>query len=30
MWGQVYEQLVDDQWPHKPFFVENCINEHFR
>jgi hypothetical protein len=24
MWGEVYEPLVDDQWPHKPpFFVEN-------
>jgi hypothetical protein len=20
MWGQVYEQLVDDQWPHNPHF----------
>jgi hypothetical protein len=23
MWGEVYEPLVDDQWPHKPFFVGN-------
>jgi hypothetical protein len=30
MWGQVYEQLVNDQWPHNPIFVENCMNEHFR
>jgi hypothetical protein len=20
MWGQVYEPLVDDQWPHNPHF----------
>jgi hypothetical protein len=20
MWGEVYEPLVDDQWPHKPIF----------
>jgi hypothetical protein len=20
MWGQVYEQLVDDQWQHNPHF----------
>jgi hypothetical protein len=20
MWGQVYEPLVDDQWPHNPIF----------
>jgi hypothetical protein len=20
MWGQVYEPLVDDQWPHNPYF----------
>jgi hypothetical protein len=24
MWGEVYEPLVDDQWPHNPIFVENC------
>jgi hypothetical protein len=23
MWGEVYEPLVDDQWPHNPHFVEN-------
>jgi hypothetical protein len=23
MWGEVYEPLVDYQWPHKPIFVEN-------
>jgi hypothetical protein len=22
MWGQVYEPLVDDQWPHNPHFVQ--------
>jgi hypothetical protein len=23
MWVEVYEPLVDDQWPHNPIFVEN-------
>jgi hypothetical protein len=23
MWGEVYEPLVDDQWPHNPIFFEN-------
>jgi hypothetical protein len=23
MWGEVYEPLVDDEWPHNPHFVEN-------
>jgi hypothetical protein len=23
MWGEVYETLLDDQWPHNPIFVEN-------
>jgi hypothetical protein len=23
MWGEVYEPLVDDQWPHNPIFVKN-------
>ena len=23
MWGEVYEPLVDDQWPHNPHFAEN-------
>jgi hypothetical protein len=23
MWGEVYEPLVDDQWPHNNIFVEN-------
>jgi hypothetical protein len=23
VWGEVYEPLVDDQWPHNPHFVEN-------
>ena len=29
MWGEVYEPLVDDQWPHNPIFVENSINDDF-
>jgi hypothetical protein len=29
MWGEVYETLVDDQWPHNPIFVENSINDIF-
>jgi hypothetical protein len=27
MWGEVYEPLVDDQWPHNPHF---CRNSHER
>jgi hypothetical protein len=23
MWGEVYEPLVNGQWPHNPIFVEN-------
>jgi hypothetical protein len=23
MWGEVYEPLVDDKWPHNTIFVEN-------
>jgi hypothetical protein len=31
MWGEVYERLVDDQWPHNPpIFVENSMNDHFQ
>jgi hypothetical protein len=29
MWGEAYEHLVDDQWPHNPHFVENSMNDHF-
>jgi hypothetical protein len=29
MWGDVYEAVVDDQWPHNPIFVENSINDDF-
>jgi hypothetical protein len=29
IWGEVYEPLVDDQWPHNPHFVENTMNGHF-
>jgi hypothetical protein len=29
MWGEVYEPLVDDQWPHNPISVENNINDNF-
>jgi hypothetical protein len=25
MWGEVYEPMVDDQWPHNPIFVKNTI-----
>jgi hypothetical protein len=28
--GQVYEPLIDDQWPHNPIFVENSMNNHFQ
>jgi hypothetical protein len=27
MWGEVYEPLVDDQWPHNPYF---CRKKHER
>jgi hypothetical protein len=30
MWGEVYEPLVDDQWPHIPYFFENSMNDHFQ
>jgi uncharacterized protein YukJ len=23
MWGEVYERLIDDQWPHNPHFAKN-------
>jgi hypothetical protein len=29
MWGEVYEPLVDDQWPHSPHFVENSHERPF-
>ena len=29
MWGEVYEHLVDDQWPHTPIFVENSHERPF-
>jgi hypothetical protein len=30
MWGEVYEPLVDDQWPRNPILVENSMNDHFQ
>jgi hypothetical protein len=29
MWGEVYEPLIDDQWPHNPNFVENSHERPF-
>jgi hypothetical protein len=29
MWGEVYEPLVNDQWPHNPHFVENSHERPF-
>jgi hypothetical protein len=29
MWGDVYEPLVDDKWPHNPHFVENSHERPF-
>jgi hypothetical protein len=29
MWGEVYELLVNDQWPHTHIFVEISMNNHF-
>jgi hypothetical protein len=28
-WGEVYEPLVDDEWPHNPIFVRNCFERAF-
>jgi hypothetical protein len=25
----VYEPLVDDEWPHNPIFVRNCLERAF-
>jgi hypothetical protein len=30
MWGQVYESLVDDQWPHIPDFSKIVMNDNFQ
>jgi hypothetical protein len=30
MCGEVYEPLVDDQWPHNPIFRKIAMNDHFR
>jgi hypothetical protein len=30
MWGEVYESLVDDQWPHNLHFVEIAMNDYFQ
>jgi hypothetical protein len=30
MWGELYVPLVDDQWPHNSYFVENSMNDHFQ
>jgi hypothetical protein len=29
MWGEGYEPLVDDQWPHNPIFVKNSHERPF-
>jgi hypothetical protein len=29
MWGEVYEPLVDDQWLHNLYFVENSQEQPF-
>jgi hypothetical protein len=29
MWGEVYEPLVDDKWPHNPHFEENSHERPF-
>jgi hypothetical protein len=29
MWGEVYEPLVDDKWPHNPIFVKNSYERPF-
>jgi hypothetical protein len=30
MWGEVYDLLFDDQWPHNPIYVKNNMNDHFQ
>jgi hypothetical protein len=31
MWGEVYEPLVEDQWPHNPpFLFEVAMNDNFQ
>jgi hypothetical protein len=31
MWGELYEPLVDDQWPQNPHFLSKiAMNEHFQ
>jgi hypothetical protein len=29
MWGEVYDPLIDDQWPNNPHFVENSHERPF-
>jgi hypothetical protein len=29
MWGEVYDPLVDDQWPQNPIFVKNSQERPF-
>jgi hypothetical protein len=29
MWDEVYDPLVDDQWPHNTHFVENSHERQF-
>jgi hypothetical protein len=29
MWGEVYEPLVDDQWPQNLYFVKNSHEQPF-
>ena len=29
MWGEVYEPMVEDQWPHNPHFAENSHERPF-
>jgi hypothetical protein len=30
MWGEVYEPLFVNQWPHNPIYFENNMNDHFQ
>jgi hypothetical protein len=30
LWGVVYEPLVDDQWPHNPYFSKIAMNDYFQ
>jgi hypothetical protein len=30
MWGELYEPLVDDQWPHNSILSKKAMNDYFQ